>query len=159
MAGTDDAVDAGCSMCGVANGTQEVPGGLLHQDDHWAVRHTGPPYPLAGWLTLLVRRHVHEPSTFGDAERASFGPVVARCQEALREATGVEKVYMAAFSEKTPHFHLHLVPRFSEMPGGATGAAAFSLVSRVRVGEIEPATEQQVDDVSERFRRAMGSRA
>jgi len=80
--------DPNCGICAVSTGAREVPHGILYQDDLWVVRHSGPPYGVAGWLTLMTRRHCPEPASFNDEEARSFGPTLRHFEGVLREITG-----------------------------------------------------------------------
>jgi hypothetical protein len=51
--------------------------------------------------------------------------------------------------------HAHLVPRYAEMPDGATAWAIADLFRAVNAGERPAASEQDVLQVIERFRQAL----
>lgn len=53
-------------------------------------------------------------------KRATFGPVLARCAAALKEATSAELVYVYVFGGGIPHLHVHLAPH---VPGDALNEA------------------------------------
>ena len=114
---SETANDPSCGICAVSTGAREVPHGILYQDDLWVVRHSAPPYGVAGWLTLMTRRHCPEPASFNDEEARSFGPTLRYFEGVLREITGALRIYTAAMGESFPHFHGHMVPRYAETPG------------------------------------------
>lgn len=152
MTGGHDA----CRLCAIGDGDVEVFGGLLYQDDCWAVRHSAPPHGVAGWLTLQTRRHVSEPAEFDDREARTYGQMLRYLGAKLRHVTGAPKVYTASFGEKTPHFHAHLVPRYPELPGGAAGVAVFDLTRRAKAGDFE-VDGAEVDRIVAELRRAISS--
>ena len=125
-----------CVICGINDGSVLAPHGLLYEDDLWVVRHMPPPYAVAGWLILQTRRHCPEPAQFTDAEAASFGTMLRRCEGVLKEATGAERIYTAALGEKVRHFHCHMVPRCEPAPVGAIGWDVFGLERRAAAGEF-----------------------
>jgi diadenosine tetraphosphate (Ap4A) HIT family hydrolase len=43
-------------------------------------------------------------------ESTTFGPVLARCAAALKEATNADLVYVYIFGGGIPHLHVHLAP-------------------------------------------------
>ena len=128
--------DPACVICGINDGSVPTPHGLLYQDDLWVVRHMPPPYAVAGWLILQTRRHCPEPAQFTDAEAASFGTMLRRCEGVLKEVTGAERIYTAALGEKVRHFHCHMVPRCEPAPRGAIGWDVFGLERRAAAGEF-----------------------
>jgi diadenosine tetraphosphate (Ap4A) HIT family hydrolase len=65
---------------------------------------------VPGFAYLEPKRHVPYITDLDDAEAASFGSVLARCTQSLREATGAEVVYVYIFGDGIPHLHVHLAP-------------------------------------------------
>lgn len=130
------ASDPACRICHVNSGLVDVPHGLLYQDDLWVVRHSAPPYGVAGWLTVQTRRHVAEPADFSDAETRSLGPMLRYFEGTLREITGALRIYTAAMGESFPHCHCHMVPRYRETPNGAKAWAVFDLSRQAAEGTI-----------------------
>ena len=129
--------DPNCRICSVSTGEIEPPHGILYQDDLWIVRHSAPPYGVAGWLTLQTRRHCPEPASFNDAETKSFGPTLRFFEGVLREITGALRIYTVAMGESFPHFHGHMVPRYAETPGDVKTYGVFLLSEAAARGEIQ----------------------
>jgi diadenosine tetraphosphate (Ap4A) HIT family hydrolase len=128
--------DPSCRICSVSTGAIEPPHGILYQDENWLVRHSGPPYGVAGWLTLQTRRHCPEPASFNDAEARSFGPTLRFLEGVLREITGALRIYTVAMGESFPHFNGHMVPRYAETPGDVKTYGVFLLSEAAARGEI-----------------------
>ncbi|MCC6175242.1 MAG: hypothetical protein IT305_08080 [Chloroflexi bacterium] len=145
-----------CRICAVSSGALAVPHGLLYQDDLWVVRHSAPPYGVAGWLTLQTRRHVPEPAEFDDTEAQSFGPTLRHFEGLLREITGALRIYTAAMGESFPHFHCHMVPRYRETPNGAKAFALFDLSRQAAEGTVH-VDEAEVVRIVEAFRASAAS--
>ena len=129
------AQDSPGSECGVCTSIAH-PAQPLFENDLWHVRHSAPPYGVAGWMMLITRRHVLSPAQFSDREAASFGPTLRHLQQTLLAVTGALRIYIAAMSESWPHFHCHLVPRYGAMPKDAKGWSVFDLQRAAAAGEI-----------------------
>jgi diadenosine tetraphosphate (Ap4A) HIT family hydrolase len=148
--------DPTCGICAVSTGQREVPHGILYEDDLWVVRHSAPPYGVAGWLTLQTRRHCPEPASFNDAEAASFGPTLRHFEGVLREITGALRIYTVAMGESFPHFHGHMVPRYAETPGDVKTYGVFLLSEKAAKGEVT-VDEVEVTRICEAFKARVAS--
>ena len=147
--------DPGCGVCRANNGESEVPGGTIFENDLWLMRHSPPPHVLPGWMMFHPQRHVQGPAHFTDDEAANFGLALRHVSKTLEEVTGALRIYTVAFGESFPHMHAHLVPRYVEMPDGATAWNIADLFRAVSAGERPAAAEQDVLQVIERFRQAL----
>lgn len=128
--------DASCAICKSNAGENAIAGGIIFENDLWLVRHSPPPYGVAGWMTLQSQRHVGGPAHFNDAEAKSFGPTLRHLEKVLGEVTGALRIYTAAMGESFPHFHGHMVPRRAQMPDDAKAWAVFDLQRRTAAGEV-----------------------
>jgi len=90
----------------------------LYEDDLWCVRHAEPA-GVPGWMMLIARRHVAGPAHFDDREAAVFGVALRHFERVLEQVTGALRIYTAAMGESHPHFHAHMVPRYTTMPRDA----------------------------------------
>ena len=144
--------DPNCGICAVSTGAREVPNGILYQDDLWVVRHSAPPYGVAGWLTLQTKRHCPEPASFSDEEARSFGPTLRHFEGILREITGALRIYTVAMGESFPHFHGHMVPRYAETPGDVKTYGVFLLSEAAAKGEIT-VDEAEVKRICAEFKK------
>lgn len=115
--------------------------GILFENDLWLVRHSEPPYGVAGWITLQSKRHVAGPGFFNDEEAATFGRALRHLAQLLQSVTGCLKVYIAAMGESYPHFHCHLVPRYPDdaVPTGAGEDLAAAAASSASASSAAPA--------------------
>jgi len=65
---------------------------------------------VAGFSYLEPRRHISDITEIDGDEAASFGPPIAAASKAIKDATGVELVYVYVFGDGVPHLHVHLAP-------------------------------------------------
>jgi diadenosine tetraphosphate (Ap4A) HIT family hydrolase len=124
-------VAADCKACERVAKAGPNDASLVWMNELWMLRHSAAPYPTLGWMTLHSRRHIPGVVGFTDAEAADFGRVLKHISQALIDATGAQRVYLGSLSEGTPHFHVHLVPRYAE---GPSGWDAFGDLDRARKG-------------------------
>jgi histidine triad (HIT) family protein len=150
-------VPVDCLVCRELRGDVAVPGGFVWADDDVVGFHMPPleelgiPRPYLGHLVVVTRRHVARLGDLTDAESSAVGRTAARLARALTDEGGAEWVYSAVVGMQTPHFHLHLLPRYPGTPpevawhavdeweGGSHGGAVeiAELVERLRTS-IDP---------------------
>jgi diadenosine tetraphosphate (Ap4A) HIT family hydrolase len=106
---------------------------------------------------LISRRHVGGPAHFNDREAANFGPALRHFERVLEEVTGALRIYTAALGESSPHFHAHMVPRYSAMPKDAKAWAVFDLLRAAKAGEVA-VDPREVQRVTEAYRDALLAR-
>lgn len=104
-----------CFACDVNAGRVAAPGGVIYQDAHWIADH-GVDCLVRGYVVLKSRRHVHEIADLGPDEAATFGIALGTVLRAMRTALSAERIYVCSFAETVHHLHLHLLPRYADMP-------------------------------------------
>jgi diadenosine tetraphosphate (Ap4A) HIT family hydrolase len=142
-----------CGVCASLYGI--TPATPLYEDDLWHVRHIDAPFPVAGWMLLITKRHVGGPAHFDDTEARAFGPALRHFERVLEEVTGALRIYTAAMGESHPHFHAHMVPRYASMPKDAKAWGVFDLQRAAAAGEITPADPAEVARISAAYRDAL----
>ena len=65
---------------------------------------------------VAYRSHVNELFELPPAELALFMQDVADAARAIKAAVGAQKINYGAYSDKLPHLHMHLVPKFQDGP-------------------------------------------
>jgi diadenosine tetraphosphate (Ap4A) HIT family hydrolase len=101
----------GCPMCSGAVGDAGFFREQVWEDERWRLTtSSGPGDPTAGFSYLEPKRHIPHITDLDGEEAATFGPVLARCAAALKEASGAELVYLYVFGDSIPHLHVHLAP-------------------------------------------------
>jgi len=87
-----------------------------------------------GRCVVAYRAHVNELYELPDNELTLFMRDVARAAKAIKHAFGPTKINYGAYSDKLPHLHMHLVPKYE---GGAAWGVPF---------EMMPANKQLLSD-------------
>jgi diadenosine tetraphosphate (Ap4A) HIT family hydrolase len=82
-----------------------------------------------GRCVVAYRAHVNELFELPDAELTLFMRDVARAAKAIKAAFGPNKINYGAYSDKLPHLHMHLVPKYE---GGAAWGAPFEMMPAQR---------------------------
>jgi diadenosine tetraphosphate (Ap4A) HIT family hydrolase len=77
-----------------------------------------------GRCVVAYRGHVNELFELPDAELTLFMRDVVRAARAIKEACAPNKINYGAYSDKLPHLHVHLVPKYE---GGEKWGAPFEM--------------------------------
>ena len=73
-----------------------------------------------GRCLVAYRHHVNELYELPDVELALFTQDVARAARAMKAAFNPAKINYGAYSDKLPHLHVHLVPKYVDGPSWGT---------------------------------------
>ncbi len=114
---------APCAICAMVHA--EPDDGWAYADDDW-VAGTLAGLEVPGWIVLALRRHAVETSALTEREAASLGAAIRLLTRAIEEATGAERVYLQAYGEREPHWHMLLSARTAEIPVEHRHVAFFS---------------------------------
>jgi diadenosine tetraphosphate (Ap4A) HIT family hydrolase len=100
-----------CVICDFAAADSSFARVEVWRDALWRLTTSvGPGDPTPGFSYLEPIRHIRYIHELDGEESSAFGPVLARCSSALKEATGAELVYVYVFGGGIPHLHVHLAP-------------------------------------------------
>ena len=100
-----------CSLCDIPAVDASFGRVEVWRSELWRLTTSvGPGDPTPGFSYLEPLRHIRYVHELDGEESTSFGPVIARCTAALKEATGAELVYVYIFGGGIPHLHVHLAP-------------------------------------------------
>ena len=69
-----------------------------------------------GRCVVAYRHHINELFELSDTERDLFMADVARAAKAMQAAINPAKINYGAYSDKLPHLHFHLVPKYRDGP-------------------------------------------
>lgn len=101
--------EADCVLCAGSSMDHALMVEEVWADDLWRLT-TVRVGELAGYSYLSPRRHIPYITDLDGEEAATFGAVVARTTQAIKEETGAELVYVYVFGGGVDHFHAHLAP-------------------------------------------------
>ena len=89
-----------------------------------------------GRCVVAYRDHVNELFELPDGELTLFMRDVTRAAKAIKTAFGPNKINYGAYSDKLPHLHIHLVPKYE---GGAAWGSPFEMMPAAK--ELLPEAE------------------
>ena len=83
---------------------------------------------MAGWLVLVVRRHITAIDELTESEAIELGVLIRQASIALKQVVACAKTYVIQFAEHAdhPHVHFHVIPRMHAMPVDRRGVNVFS---------------------------------
>ena len=132
-------MDAACQICERETSEDEPLGGWVLRTEHWSAC-VADGFEVPGWLFLELRRHAEGPMAMDGPEASELGPLLVQLTAGIERATQAEKVYVLAFGEMFPHFHLLLLPRMPFAPPELTGPSLFlqreQLIDREAAAEV-----------------------
>lgn len=100
-----------CALCRVPEIDQEFGRTEVWSDDLWRLTTSiGPGDVTPGFSYLEPKRHIPHIEDLDGDEAKTFGAVIARCTQALKEATNTQRVYVYIFGGGVAHLHVHLAP-------------------------------------------------
>ncbi len=73
-----------------------------------------------GRCVVAYRGHVNELYELPDSGLTLFMQDVARAAKAMKTAFNPAKINYGAYSDKLPHLHMHLVPKYTDGPAWGT---------------------------------------
>ncbi len=101
-----------CIACDLTNGDAPLPGGVIHQTEHWRVEHCIGPLGV-GTLIVKPLRHVTRVAALSDPETAEMGPMLRAAARACTDLTDAEQVYACLWSHtgrQPGHIHFVIQP-------------------------------------------------
>ncbi len=102
-----------------------------------------------GRCVVAANAHVNELFELPDADLAPFAQDVAQAARAIKAATGANKINYGAYSDKLPHLHVHLVPKYE---GGAAWGTTFTMMPDPK----QLLTAAEYADLGAKIRAALG---
>jgi diadenosine tetraphosphate (Ap4A) HIT family hydrolase len=107
-----------CSICEQVAGRAAAPGGPIHDDGLWRVRHHPGPQTDPGELIVQTRRHCESLGALTEAEAAALGSVLRAAVGAVERVVRPERTYVATYGERVRHVHFFVLPRTRALPPG-----------------------------------------
>lgn len=100
-----------CALCDIHTVDASFGRVEVWRNELWRLTTSlGPGDPTPGFSYLEPLRHIRYVHELDGEESTTFGPAIARCAAALKEATSAELVYVYIFGGGIPHLHVHLAP-------------------------------------------------
>ena len=99
----------GCLACDLAEGRLALPGGRIHETEHWLVEHCVGPLGV-GTLILKPKRHVVHLWELATEESQELGPLLRDASSVAAELTSPDQAYVGLWSHSggVP-VHIHFV--------------------------------------------------
>ena len=97
-----------------------------------------------GRCVVAYRGHVNELFELPETELDLFMRDVARAARAIHTAFRPDKINYGAYSDKLPHLHLHLVPKFT---GGPSWGTTFTMMPEPKVLLAEAAYVESISKI------------
>ena len=95
--------------CALASGALPLPGGRIHETEHWLVEHCVGPLGV-GTLIVKPRRHIVHVADLVAGEAAELGPLLQRASAVVTELCSPEQVYVCLWSHAgAVPVHIHFV--------------------------------------------------
>ncbi|NJP20557.1 MAG: hypothetical protein HC763_17885 [Hydrococcus sp. CRU_1_1] len=117
---------------------------------------------VAGFAYLEPNRHIQYLTDLDGEEARTFGTVLARVSQVLRDKTNAELVYVYVFDDSVPHLHVHLAPHRqgdalnSQMIRGEIVAEKLkSGAERYISNEFPPLPEEELRTVAHRVQQRL----
>ena len=67
-----------------------------------------------GFCRVIWNAHVREMSDLAAADREHLFVWLTATEQAVRELSGADKINLAAFGNRVPHLHWHVIPRWED---------------------------------------------
>ena len=134
----------GCLGCDVVSGRLQVPGGLLHQSDHWVVNHVVGSMNL-GTLVLSPRDHVVAVADLTVEAADELGPLLRRTAKVVESILEPEQTYVSSWAhgeQGRKHLHIVVQPVTSETVAEYDGALSEQLQAKMLLAGKESARDE-----------------
>jgi diadenosine tetraphosphate (Ap4A) HIT family hydrolase len=106
----------GCLACDLADGRLDLPGGRIHETEHWIVEHCVGPLGV-GTLLVKPKRHVTRVAELEADEAAELGPLLQRTAAVVDDLVAPDQVYTCLWSHagrRPVHIHYVVQPATDE---------------------------------------------
>lgn len=133
----------GCLACDLAAGRQPLPGGVIHEGQHWYVEHCVGPLGV-GTLLVKPKRHITRVSQLTETEATELGPLLHRAASVVDELLSPEQVYVCLWSHaggQPVHIHYVVQPVTSALIAEHDAHGPRLQVAMFDQGEPPPARE------------------
>jgi histidine triad (HIT) family protein len=107
-----------CFICRKHQGVIAVPGGCIYEDEYVYVGHIGSSdiTVYKGYLIVDLKRHAAGLGDLTEEESQAVGSILNRVGRVLKKMLGTEHIYSFVQGDAFPHFHVHVIPRYTGTP-------------------------------------------
>lgn len=99
----------GCLACDLTDGRRLLPGGRVHETNHWLVEHCVGPLGV-GTLIVKPRRHVVHVAELDETEAEELGSLLRKVAAVVTELADPKQVYVTLWSHAgAVPVHIHWV--------------------------------------------------
>lgn len=109
-------IECECVGCSIAAGELTPPGGIIAETQNF-ILHQDPEIPIKGFLIAASRKHIRSMAAMSQSEAQELFGLVYRARLALRRLGDIREVTVIQ-EERSGHFHLWQLPRYSWMDAG-----------------------------------------
>lgn len=102
--------EVGCLGCAIHKGEVESPGGSIASTKYFNALQDYE-IPIPGFVILASKRHLQSVDEFTVEERMDFIEFLCRLRQTMRQACGVQVVYLIQEEDTSHHFHVWMFPR------------------------------------------------
>jgi diadenosine tetraphosphate (Ap4A) HIT family hydrolase len=144
-----------CIACDLTCGRRDLPGGLIHQTEHWRVEHCVGPLGV-GTLVVKPSRHVVRMADLTSDESCEIGPLLHRTSSVVGSLTQTSQVYVCLWSHGPAHIHFVVVQPETEALVEAFGAWGPALQAPMFEHDDAP-SRTGMEEFADRARSAFSS--
>ncbi len=142
-----------CMGCAIQKGEVQSPGGLIAESRYFTA---GQDYeiPILGFVIVASKRHIQSIDEFTDDEQKDFIEFLCRVRKAMRQALGIEVVYLIQEEDTSNHFHIWMFPRYGWMQEkfGAKIESVHSIMEYARTYLKIPENLKGVSEATKKLR-------
>ncbi len=136
--------DVNCIGCCIANGSMEVPGGIIYKTKNFYL-HQDPEIPIEGFMIITARKHISSISELDIDEMLELAELVYKARNIVKKIGNINEVTIIQ-EERSQHLHIWLFPRCSWMENSFENSVA-SIRDITKYAKEELKKDEQIDKI------------
>ncbi|NUM41802.1 MAG: HIT domain-containing protein [Leptospiraceae bacterium] len=100
-----------CTICAIHK--NKIPD-ILEITNYWILRHSEIEKNCPGYLYLEPKAHIENLSELSVECANEIGSLFKKSGDWVEKNFSPKKIYTVSISEKVPHLHFHIVPRYTD---------------------------------------------
>ena len=133
-----------CIGCSIGRGEIIPPGDIITQTKNF-VLHQDPEVPIKGFLIITSKKHINSISQLTLEESTELFDLVYRARLAMKNIEDIREVTIIQ-EERSPHFHLWLLPRYEWMTGKFVNSLS-SIREMMNYSKVNYKTKDNIEEV------------